>query len=110
MMGMWVGLAAALMGYNARPFGAGFFPAFHLWLYTTAGLILLSASALGRVIPRQALVPVAIAAVYLQWPAYASRADFRVGRAQSLTTNPNFSLASAFLHRTLRPDDVVLGS
>ena len=107
---VWLVTSAALMIYSVVPLPR-LLPAFHFWLYTTAALELLAGCTIAWLCRRPLIVAGLVgAAVIWQWPSYANRSDLSLGRREALRRNPNFAPASEFLHRTLRSNDIVLGT
>jgi len=106
----WIAASATLLIYSLSPLPR-FVPAFHFWLYTTAGLVICT----GCLIDRLCRWPLAIAALCIavtiwEWPTYIGQIEFQSGRRQALARDPDFAAASTHLHRALMPDDVVLGT
>jgi hypothetical protein len=109
-IGTWLAAASIGLVYNVSSLPR-IVPAFHFWLYVTAALAILAGATLAWLVPRPfTLLGLTLAGLIWYWPTYTSRSDLRSGRAQAFTRNQNLALASDFLQRSLRPDEVVLGS
>ena len=110
-------LMAAGMARDVWPSLPAIVPAFHFWRYAMAALTLLAGVTAWWVCqkasPRYAtavLVVAASVAVGWYWPRYRSRFDFVYGEGIARQRDPHHSAVTAFLHKSVPADAVVVGS
>lgn len=118
---VWLAVAAALTAYGlvreVVPVFPAIVPTFHFWRYTVAALIMLAGAVLWaaseRVTRRLAAPLVAVASVLaIAWyvPQYRTRFDLVYGHGVASSRDPNHAAVTSYLHTSLPPDAVVLGS